>query len=171
MTFGWPKNTNFRLTSEVSNFWPTWEISSSSFSYLSWKIRQRLFIILTLHPSLLFLIVFHCPPNPHVIIPLPLKTILQTHCHLRQFTFSPSPHQDAPIHQDGGAVAYYLLSSYHFPRLLLPRQPHPGHRGHELWRAAEEGRGGGGGGLARGGGLEGEFPLLLLFFNPSFGRL
>ena len=55
-------------------------------------------------------------------------------------------------------MAHYLLSSYNFPWLLLPRQPDPGHRGDELRRAAEEGGGGGGGSLARGGGAQGEFP-------------
>ena len=62
-------------------------------------------------------------------------------------------------------MAHNLLSSYNFPRLLLPRQPHPGHRGHELRRAAEEGRGGGGGSIARGGGAEGEFSSSSPFFG------
>ena len=55
-------------------------------------------------------------------------------------------------------MAHHLLSSNNFPRFLLPGQPHPGHRGHELRRAAEEGRGGGGGRFAGGGGAQGEFP-------------
>ena len=66
-------------------------------------------------------------------------------------------------------MAHYLLSPYNFPWLLLPRQPDPGHRGDELRRAAEEGRGGGGGCLARGGGAEGEFPPRLL--QPLLGGL
>ena len=49
---------------------------------------------------------------------------------------------------DGGALAHHLLPRDHLPRLLLPRQPHPRHRGHELRRTPEEGRGGGGGGCS-----------------------
>ena len=58
--------------------------------------------------------------------------------------------------EDRGAVAHPVLPVYHLPRLLLPGQLDPGHRRHELRRAAEEGGGGRGSGVGRRGGAEGE---------------
>ena len=55
----------------------------------------------------------------------------------------------------GRSVAHHLLPCDNLPGLLLPRQPHPRHRRHELRRAPEEGRGGGGECHQGGGGPEG----------------
>ena len=55
----------------------------------------------------------------------------------------------------GRTLAHYILPCDNLPRLLLPREPHPGHRGHELRRAPEEGGGGGRGGHAGGGSPQG----------------
>ena len=63
-------------------------------------------------------------------------------------------------------MAHYLLSPDHLLGLVLPGQPDPRHRRHELRRVAEEGRGGGGGCLARGGGAEGEETFFSFFLLP-----
>ena len=63
-------------------------------------------------------------------------------------------------------MAHYLLSPDHLLGLVLPGQPDPRHRRHELRRVAEEGGGGGGGCLARGGGAEGEETFFSFFLLP-----
>ena len=63
------------------------------------------------------------------------------------------------------SMAYHFLPSHHLPRLLLPRQPHPRHRGHELRRASEEGRGGGRGRSVGGRSSQSKFYLVILHTN------